>query len=50
MRYYFYSRMDSNEEAIGSTWSLSRLEAAKRFAAIKRLPLKAFLRVYAVSR
>ncbi len=50
MRYYFYARSDSRQEAISWTWSLSRLDAAKKFAQIKRLELKTFLKVYAVSR
>lgn len=50
MRYYFYSRIDENQEAIGTCLALTRYRAAEYFAEIKRLDLKSFLAVYAVSR
>ena len=50
MRYNFYSRVDENQEAIGTCLALTRYRAALYFAAVKKLDLKSFLRVYAVSR
>jgi hypothetical protein len=44
----FYSRIDPNKEPIGKTISFSRLQAAKYFAKIKQLELKAFLKIYGV--
>jgi hypothetical protein len=49
-RYYFYSKYDSNKEAIGSAFSTGRLGAANRFARIKCLTLKQFLSIYTVAR
>lgn len=48
-RYFFYSRHDVNREPISHTTSKSRLEAAKKFASIKQLPLKSFLSIFAIS-
>lgn len=49
-KYYFYSRVDKTQEPINKTWSVGRLEAAKLFALFKRLTLKQFLTIYAVSK
>lgn len=48
--YYFFSRRDDNKEPIGKCTTFSRLKAAKYFAQQKRLDLKSFLSIYAVSR
>jgi hypothetical protein len=48
MVFGYYSRIDKNEEIISRTISLSRLNAAKYFAARKQLNLKSFLKIYAV--
>lgn len=48
MIFGYYSRIDKNEEIISRTISLSRLNAAKYFAARKQLDLKSFLKIYAV--
>jgi hypothetical protein len=51
MSYFFYSKIDKNKEAIGSTNNAySRLIAAKYFAQIKRMSLKDFLKVFSVSK
>lgn len=50
MIYYFYSRIDNSQEPISKTWATSRMAAAQYFAQTKRLSLKAFLSVYAISR
>ena len=47
-RFSFYSRVDSNQEAIGTTLANNRLSAAKKFAQIKQLPLKDFLRIFGI--
>ena len=49
-KYYFYSRIDQNQEAIHSVRAFSRIQAARYFAEQKQLPLKDFLRIFAVSR
>jgi hypothetical protein len=48
--YYYYSRKDKTKEPINLLTALSRLHAAKQFAARKALDLKTFLTIYAVSR
>ena len=48
--YYFYSRVDSEMEAIGKTRTWSRTAAARYFADTKQLPLKTFLSLYGVSK
>ena len=51
MMYYFYSRNDKNREPImRSTKITSRLDAAKYFAQLKNMSLKAFLSVFSVSK
>lgn len=46
----FYNKSDHTKEPIGRTNKYkSRLEAAKFFAEIKRMDLKAFLKVFTVS-
>lgn len=50
MKYYFYSRFDSNKEPIYSVIALSRYRAALYFAKLKQMDLKAFLKCYGVSR
>lgn len=47
---YFYSKIDKNKEPINWVFNCSRLEAAKYFAAVKRLPLKEFLKIYSISK
>ena len=49
-RFSFYSRNDSSQEAISSTLASSRLNAAKKFAETKQLPLKDFLRIFGISK
>jgi len=49
-KYYFYSKIDPSQEAIGNCRAFSRKEAALHFAEVKRLPLKQFLSIFAVSR
>jgi len=49
-RFSFYSRVDNNQEAIGTTLASSRLNAAKKFAQTKQLPLKDFLRIFGISK
>ena len=48
--FYFYSRLDSTNEPISRIKAPSRYHAALLFAKIKKLPLKSFLKLYAVSR
>jgi len=48
--YYYYSRLDICAEPISKTLSLGRLAAAQYFASRKRLPLKEFLKIWAVSK
>lgn len=49
-KYSFYSRADSNCEVIGTCIALTRYGAAQHFAKKKRLNLRSFLVIYAVSR
>jgi hypothetical protein len=49
-QYYFYSKIDKNQEPVMNTRAWSRLEAAKHFAAVKQMDLKVFLSVFSVSR
>lgn len=49
-RFSFYSRRDSDQEAINTVVAFSRLSAAKKFAHDKQLPLKEFLKLFAISR
>jgi hypothetical protein len=49
-KYTYYYRNDKNKEAINTIVAVSRIGAAKWFAAIKRLPLKEFLKLYSVSK
>jgi hypothetical protein len=48
MKYGFYFKNSKKQEIIGKTEDLSRLSAAKHFAAKKNLPLKEFLKVFGV--
>jgi hypothetical protein len=48
MVFGYYSRNDKTEEVVNRTVGLSRLQAAKYFAARKQLDLKTFLKLYAV--
>ena len=50
MIYYFYSKLDKTEEPINKIFALSRIKAARYFAARKALDLKAFLAIYGISR
>lgn len=47
---YYYVKNDPNQEKLGKALTSSRLEAAKEFASQKRLPLKTFLSIWAVSK
>ena len=49
-KYFYYSRIDSNQEPITTTIALSRLAAAKQFAHRKQLTLKTFLQLFAISK
>ena len=49
-KYYFYSRNDQSQEPVDSVRAFSRLQAAKYFAAQKRLPLKSFLSIWGVDK
>ena len=49
-KYSFYRRTDSTKEVIGTTFALGRLSAAKYFAKVKQLPLKAFLQLFTVGK
>ena len=46
----YYSKNDSNKEALGKSNTSSRLEAAKEFAQMKQLPLKDFLKIWSVEK
>jgi hypothetical protein len=46
----YYFRGDSNKEVLGKVNLSSRLEAAKKFALTKKLPLKEFLKIWAVEK
>jgi hypothetical protein len=48
MVFGYYSRYDKHQEVINRTVTLSRLQAAKIFAGRKQLPLKEFLKIYAI--
>jgi hypothetical protein len=48
MIFGFYSRTDNTQEIISRTVSTSRLSAAKHFAERKQLPLKKFLKIFAI--
>ena len=48
MIFAFYYKNDKNQETISRTVSTSRLQAAKMFAERKQLPLKEFLKVFAI--
>jgi hypothetical protein len=48
MVFGYYIRNDKHQEIINRTVGLSRLQAAKTFAERKQLPLKTFLKLYAV--
>jgi hypothetical protein len=47
---YYYIKNDPNKEKLGKILTGSRLEAAKEFAAQKRLPLKTFLSIWSVDK
>jgi hypothetical protein len=49
-KYFFYSKNDLGKEPINSTFSFSRLQAAKQFANRKQLDLKTFLSLFSVSK
>jgi hypothetical protein len=48
MIFSYYARTDAKKETICRAITLSRLQAAKYFAARKNLDLKSFLKIYAV--
>ena len=48
MVFGFYNRTDKKEEIINRKVGFSRLEAAKYFADRKQLPLKTFLKIFAI--
>ena len=48
--YYFYARVDENEQPIYSVGAPSRYQAAIFFSKLKCLELKEFLKIYAISR
>jgi hypothetical protein len=48
MVFGYYSRNNKHQEIINRTVALSRLQAAKSFSERKQLPLKSFLKIYAV--
>jgi len=48
MIFGFYNRNDNTEELISKIFSTSRLEAAKKFAERKQLPLKDFLKIFGI--
>jgi hypothetical protein len=50
IEYYYYIKNDPNKEILGKVFTTTRLAAAKEFAAQKRLPLKTFLLIWAVSK
>jgi hypothetical protein len=48
---FYYIRKDESKETLGkSHFTRSRLEAAKEFAKQKQLPLKEFLKIWAVGK
>ena len=48
--YYYYSRKDADGEKLGQSVHMSRAAAAIYFAKRKMLPLKVFLKIYAISK
>jgi hypothetical protein len=48
--YYFYARADRSKQPITRIGAPTRYQAALLFSKIKQLPLKEFLKIYAVSR
>jgi hypothetical protein len=48
MIFGFYNRIDGTQEIVNRTVSTSRLNAAKHFANRKQLPLKEFLKIFAI--
>jgi hypothetical protein len=48
MIFGFYNKHDKTEEIISRRVGFSRLEAAKYFASRKQLPLKSFLKIFAI--
>mgnify|MGYP003637264728 CR=1 FL=1 len=48
--YSFYSRRDKQQQPIQTITAVNRYHAALFFAKIKRLPLKEFLEIFAISR
>ena len=49
-QYSFYSKKDPNKEALGKTFALTRLSAAKKFASNKNLSLKDFLKIFTIDK
>jgi hypothetical protein len=49
-KYSFYYRNDSTKEAVGTIEACCRLNAARLFAERKQLPLKDFLKLFAISK
>ena len=49
-QYSYFGREDNTKEVISKTYAISRLQAANRFALIKRLTLKQFLKIFKVSK
>ena len=49
-RYCFFAKLDCDKEPINKSFFVSRIAAARYFAAQKKLSLKAFLKIYSVSR
>lgn len=48
---FYYIRKDESKEILGkSNFTSSRLAAAKEFSTQKQLPLKEFLRIWAVGK
>jgi len=48
--HYFYSRLDKEKQPIANIGAPNRYQAALFFAKLKHLPLKEFLKIYAISR
>jgi len=48
--YYFYTRLDKEKQPIANVGAASRYHAALFFAKLKHLPLKEFLKIFAISR
>ena len=48
--YYYYAKLDKSTEAVDKIFTTGRLAAAKHFANRKNLPLKEFLKIWAVSK